>query len=266
MSPPLRKVNALGTPSLGTPSAMMLALSLASCQAYAPGTWPSKVSTRRHVSAAAQGGAQGDEKFMLPGIKGNPDRIGFINKSVKDIANWFGENEKGFGLLKYSTDERTAQASHILLSFEDYPDDGECDGMRMGKALKEKILEGELSFELVAEKFSACASSEKGGDLGTFKRGDMVPPLPARSKCRLGGATACCPGRNALGPGYSSHSSATQAWVAAYGATAILCQSRSSCAVHHPGLTRPCSMSRAVRRRCRSAHSRALSGRSLATT
>ena len=49
--------------------------------------------------------------------------------------------------------------------------------MTMGEALKQKILDGELSFELVAEKFSACASAEKGGDLGTFKRGDMVEPF-----------------------------------------------------------------------------------------
>merc|ERR1719162_825732 len=81
----------------------------------------------------------------------------------------------GFGLLTYSKDERTAQASHILLSFEAYPDDSECDGMLMGGALKQKILDGELTFELVAEKFSACSSAEKGGDLGTFKRGAMVP-------------------------------------------------------------------------------------------
>ena len=47
--------------------------------------------------------------------------------------------------------------------------------MLMGGALKQKILDGELSFELVAEKFSACSSAEKGGDLGTFKRGAMVP-------------------------------------------------------------------------------------------
>ena len=39
------------------------------------------------------------------------------------MADKFGEQEKGFGLLTYSKDERTAQASHILLSFEAYPDD-----------------------------------------------------------------------------------------------------------------------------------------------
>ena len=47
--------------------------------------------------------------------------------------------------------------------------------MAMANALKAKIEGGEFTFEFVAEKFSACPSGDKGGDLGTFKRGDMVP-------------------------------------------------------------------------------------------
>jgi len=158
----------------------LLILTVAACQAYiCPAlVGQSTAAKARHASAVAQGGAQGDEKFVLPGFSSKDgDKLGFINKNVKRLADSFSENEKGFGLLTYSKDDRTAQASHILLSFEDYPDDGELDGMTMGKALKQKILDGELSFELVAEKFSACASAEKGGDLGTFKRGDMVEPF-----------------------------------------------------------------------------------------
>ena len=157
----------------------LLILTVAACQAYICPVLvgQSTAAKARHASAVAQGGAQGDEKFVLPGFSSKDgDKLGFINKNVKRLADSFSEIEKGFGLLTYSKD-RTAQASHILLSFEDYPDDGELDGMTMGKALKQKILDGELSFELVAEKFSACASAEKGGDLGTFKRGDMVEPF-----------------------------------------------------------------------------------------
>lgn len=99
----------------------------------------------------------------------------FIDNIVKGLADKFTVRTS-FGLLRYSTDERTAQASHTLFSFEDYPDDAEVDGMKMATALKQKIEDGEFTFELVAENFSADPSSaDKGGDLGIFQRGAMVP-------------------------------------------------------------------------------------------
>lgn len=101
--------------------------------------------------------------------------MGPLDGIIKGIADKFSENEPGFGMLKYSQDTRTARASHILLSNEEYPLDADPSALSMAKALKDKIESGEFTFELVAEKFSACSSSEKGGDLGTFKRGDMVP-------------------------------------------------------------------------------------------
>merc|ERR1711871_1776996 len=57
-----------------------------------------------------------------------------------------------------------AKASHILL------DDG-------GRAnfIKGQIERGELSFEKAAREFSTCPSSSKGGDLGLFAPGAMVP-------------------------------------------------------------------------------------------
>ena len=158
----------------------LLTLAVAACQAYIVCpvlVGQSTAAKARHASAVAQGGAQGDEKFVLPGFSSKDgEKLGFINKNVKRLADRFSENEKGFGLLTYSKDDRTAQASHILLSFEDYPDDGELDGMTMGKALKQKILDGELSFELVAEKFSACASADSIRD----------SPTPTTSSSALG--------------------------------------------------------------------------------
>ena len=108
---------------------LVLALSAASCRAYMPvgaRAWTPAATKARHASAVAQGGPQGDEKFTLPGISGGgggAEKFKFVNDFVKDMADKFGEQEKGFGLLTYSKDERTAQASHILLSFEAYPDD-----------------------------------------------------------------------------------------------------------------------------------------------
>jgi peptidyl-prolyl cis-trans isomerase C len=57
-----------------------------------------------------------------------------------------------------------ASAKHILVN-----DEKKC------QELKEKINSGELSFEEAARDHSLCPSGVKGGDLGTFNQGDMVP-------------------------------------------------------------------------------------------
>ncbi|MEO2018161.1 MAG: peptidylprolyl isomerase [Fuerstiella sp.] len=57
----------------------------------------------------------------------------------------------------------TAAARHILV-----PDEAKCLG------LKAKI-EGGTDFADVAKEHSECPSSAKGGDLGTFSKGQMVP-------------------------------------------------------------------------------------------
>ena len=69
------------------------------------------------------------------------------------------------------TDPRTAQASHILFGFAKFPDTAEAEAT----ALKTKIAAGEISFEDAAAQYSTCPSSARGGDLGEFKRGAMVP-------------------------------------------------------------------------------------------
>jgi len=58
----------------------------------------------------------------------------------------------------------TASARHILVSDETF-----C------KELKEKINSGELTFEQAAKENSTCPSRAKGGELGTFGQGQMVP-------------------------------------------------------------------------------------------
>jgi len=58
----------------------------------------------------------------------------------------------------------TASARHILVS-----DEAKCF------ELKEKINSGEISFEEAARDNSTCPSGVKGGELGTFGQGQMVP-------------------------------------------------------------------------------------------
>ena len=67
--------------------------------------------------------------------------------------------EKGYAKM----DEITkVKASHILVSSESE-----------AKALKSQIDEG-TSFEELAKKYSKCPSCANGGDLGYFRRGQMV--------------------------------------------------------------------------------------------
>ena len=58
----------------------------------------------------------------------------------------------------------SASARHILVNDE-----------TLCRELKEKINAGEITFEEAAKENSTCPSGAKGGDLGTFGQGQMVP-------------------------------------------------------------------------------------------
>ena len=60
--------------------------------------------------------------------------------------------------------EEQVSASHILVDSEDKASD-----------LLAKIKAGEISFEDAARENSSCPSSQRGGSLGEFGRGQMVP-------------------------------------------------------------------------------------------
>ena len=58
---------------------------------------------------------------------------------------------------------KTASALHILVKHE----------TQAQELLKQ--LEKGANFQVLAKKYSTCPSSKKGGSLGEFRRGDMVP-------------------------------------------------------------------------------------------
>lgn len=64
---------------------------------------------------------------------------------------------------KFKTGE-SVEASHILVDSED-----------KARELLDKINAGEVSFEDAARENSSCPSSQNGGSLGEFTRGQMVP-------------------------------------------------------------------------------------------
>ena len=94
-------------------------------------------------------------------------RCNFLDTLGK-IADY---NKKFLGTaLSSAFDDRTARASHVLFGFAKYAN-GEADAA----SIKARIESGELSFADAAKEYSSCPSASRGGDLGTFKRGAMVP-------------------------------------------------------------------------------------------
>ena len=88
-----------------------------------------------------------------------------VTKVLKDIAvseeecrKFYDENPHHFA------QGPSVSAKHILVDSED-----DC------KAILSAILAGEKSFEDAAKESSTCPSGQRGGDLGSFGRGQMVP-------------------------------------------------------------------------------------------
>jgi len=68
------------------------------------------------------------------------------------------------GVVKASTSIKEVRASHILV--ENY---------YQAEQIRKDILDGTAPFEYYAKMYSKCPSGQKGGDLGYFGRGQMVP-------------------------------------------------------------------------------------------
>jgi len=75
-----------------------------------------------------------------------------------DAQEYYNEHQDNFVAPEH------ARAKHILVEEE-----------KAAKDIKAKIESGEMTFEDAAKEYSKCPSSEKGGDLGAFAKGQMVP-------------------------------------------------------------------------------------------
>ena len=84
--------------------------------------------------------------------------IAAVKVNDEDVRKYYEDN-----LDKFKQGE-TVNADHILVDSEE-------------KALEilAKIESGELSFADAAKEFSSCPSGQRGGNLGDFGRGQMVP-------------------------------------------------------------------------------------------
>jgi len=91
--------------------------------------------------------------------------------SDKEIEDFYAEQKDRFAVPE------TVTARHILLKVEK----GASDQVRSEKkakaeALRKQLVEG-ADFAALARENSDCPSKERGGDLGSFGRGQMVKPF-----------------------------------------------------------------------------------------
>ena len=80
-----------------------------------------------------------------------------VTVTEDESLDFYNENKHMF------IEPETIKASHILVNDEE-----------QAKEIAKEINDG-LSFEEAAEKYSNCPSNAKGGDLGYFTKGKMVP-------------------------------------------------------------------------------------------
>jgi peptidyl-prolyl cis-trans isomerase C len=115
---------------------------------------------------AMENGLDTDEEFvkMIEEAKRNLLQRFAIQKLISNIQiteeeqkSYYAENKTQFAA------EAEVSARHILVKSEE-------EGNEVLKAI-----EGGLDFSEAAQKYSTCPSKERGGDLGSFGRGRMVP-------------------------------------------------------------------------------------------
>lgn len=87
-----------------------------------------------------------------------------IKIEEKEIEKYYQENKENYRIPE------KIKVRHILIKVEE-PERKEAHGRI--KEVGERLKRGE-DFEKLAKEFSQCPSKEKGGDLGFFKKGDMV--------------------------------------------------------------------------------------------
>lgn len=89
----------------------------------------------------------------------------------EEIQAFYEENAERFNVPE------TVSAKHILVTVKP-TDDEETKAAKKAKIekIRQQLVDG-ADFEAVAQEESDCPSSARGGDLGTFARGQMVPPF-----------------------------------------------------------------------------------------
>lgn len=101
------------------------------------------------------------------------DRL--VNKLLSKVSVTRSEVEKFYEQYRDSLPQRPemVKLAHLLLQMQASTAVG--DSLKAkAEMIRQKIVDGE-SFEMLAQQYSEDPSAESGGDIGTFRRGDLVP-------------------------------------------------------------------------------------------
>jgi len=98
----------------------------------------------------------------------NPDKKA---PSDKEIEDYYTANKKMFEVPE------TVHARHVLIKSDEKDDQKTKDAKKAKAEDLQKKIKGGAEFASVAKESSDCPSKAKGGDLGTFQRGQMVKPF-----------------------------------------------------------------------------------------
>jgi peptidyl-prolyl cis-trans isomerase C len=94
-----------------------------------------------------------------------------IEVTDEDLQSYYDDNADQF------TTPAKVKARHILVKTDKQADAADTEAAREKiEAIQKRVAEGE-EFAEVAKEESECPSSDKGGDLGFFSKGRMVPPF-----------------------------------------------------------------------------------------
>ena len=94
-----------------------------------------------------------------------------VKATEKEAAAFFESRKDSFNVPE------SVHARHILIATDPKDDDEVLKGKKeKAEAIRKELVEG-ADFEAVAAEKSDCPSKGRGGDLGTFERGQMVKPF-----------------------------------------------------------------------------------------